>query len=150
MSVRSIRKDELQELLKLYEHLLEKDYPLPDTSVILSVWEKILFDPLRHYFVIEYEKKIVSSCNLSIILNLTRGCRPYGLIENVVTHNDYRRRGFGKKVLQYALEVAWRNNCYKVMLLTGSKDSGVHRFYQEAGFLKGIKTGFIAKHPNFL
>jgi GNAT superfamily N-acetyltransferase len=66
------------------------------------------------------------------------------LIENVVTHPDHRRQGFGGQVLQYALQIAWDQNCYKVMLLTGRKEESTMVFYEKAGFVRGVKTGFIA------
>jgi hypothetical protein len=47
-------------------------------------------------------------------------------------------------LLRHALQIAWGRNCYKVILLTGSKSEGTLRFYEQAGFRKGIKTGFIA------
>ena len=150
MSLRYIKKDEMRELLNLYTHLHRKDTPLPEKSTLLSIWEEITTNSLLHYFVLVYNNKIVSSCTLSIIPNLTRGGRPYGLIENVVTHADYRRRGFGTSILRHALDIAWKNKCYKVMLLTGSKDPAIYRFYDEAGFKKGIKTGFIAYPADFM
>ncbi len=146
MMIRDIKKNEMSKLLKLYTHLHQKDVHLPENSKLESIWEEIGSNPLIHYFIAEYENEIVSSCNLSIIPNLTRGGRPYGLIENVVTRADYRRRGFETSVPQYALEFAWENNCYKVMLLTGSKDPAIHQFYERIGFKKGIKTGFVT-HP---
>ena len=111
MDIRDIKKNEMGKLLKLYTHLHRKDAPLPEKSKLESIWKEITSNPQLHYFVLELDKKLVSSCTLSVIPNLTRGGRPYGLIENVVTHAEYRRRGFGTSILQYALEVAWENKC---------------------------------------
>ncbi|MHA1931787.1 MAG: GNAT family N-acetyltransferase [Promethearchaeota archaeon] len=147
--IRDINKNEMSKLLTLYTHLHRKDAPLPDQSKLDSIWKEITTNPLLHYFVLELDNKIVSSCTLSVIPNLTRGGRPYGLIENVVTHAEYRRRGFGTSILQHALEVAWENKCYKVMLLTGSRDPGIHQYYEKAGFKKGVKTGFTANAFDF-
>ncbi|MFN2270635.1 MAG: GNAT family N-acetyltransferase [Anaerolineae bacterium] len=143
--VRSIRKKELGKLLDLYKHLFEKaDAPLPPDEQLAQLWDQITDNPLLHYFVGEIDGQIVSSCTMTIIPNLTRGARPYGLIENVVTHRDYRKRGYGTQMLRHALQVAWDHDCYKVMLLTGRKDEATLRFYERAGFKPGVKTGFIA------
>jgi GNAT superfamily N-acetyltransferase len=75
--------------------------------------------------------------------DLTRGCKPYGIIENVVTHCDYHSKGVGKGLLQFALSVAWGLECYKVMLMTGSNQDWVHQFYEDAGFQKNVKTAFV-------
>jgi GNAT superfamily N-acetyltransferase len=88
---------------------------------------------------------LVSSCTLTVIPNLTRACRPYGVIENVVTHAQYRGQGWGKALLTHALGEAWRQNCYKVMLLTGRKDEATLRFYEQAGFDRHDKQAFVAK-----
>jgi GNAT superfamily N-acetyltransferase len=63
----------------------------------------------------------------------------------VVTRIAYRRSGIGTSLPHHALSVAWAVNCYKVMLLTGSKCEDVHRFYEHFGFVKGDKTGFVAR-----
>jgi GNAT superfamily N-acetyltransferase len=79
-----------------------------------------------------------------VIPNLTRGARPYGLIENVVTHQEYRGHGYGKALLAKALEFGWSQHCYKVMLMTGRKDA-THHFYESAGFESQSKKAFVAK-----
>jgi len=91
---------------------------------------------------------IASTCALAVIPNLTRGGMPYGVIENVVTDSDHRRRGHGARVLRHAIEAAWACGCYKTMLLTGSKDPATFRFYEAVGFEQS-KTGFqIRRTPS--
>ncbi|MBD2677272.1 MULTISPECIES: GNAT family N-acetyltransferase [Nostoc] len=147
ITVRLIARDELPQLVVLYQHLNPVDAPLPADDVLESIWEQILGDPHLYYIVADIGGELVATCNLTIVLNLTRGARPYGIIENVVTHFDYRRQGFGTRVLHYALDLAWQQNCYKVMLLTSSKSEETLRFYERAGFKRGVKTGFIARPP---
>lgn len=142
--VRQIQYDELDQLLSLYKHLNQDDPELVYDNKLKALWDEIYHDPNMHYIVVEVNGKIVSSCVLVIIKNLTRNARSYGLIENVVTHFEYRRRGYGKLVLSKALEIAQKANCYKVMLMTGSRKEQTLKFYEEAGFRKGIKTGFVA------
>ena len=49
---------------------------------------------------------LVTSHALVVIPNLTRGRKPYALIENVVTRADHREAGFGRMVLNAAVERA--------------------------------------------
>ena len=74
---------------------------------------------------------------------MTRNIRPYALIENVVTHKDFRKKGYATECLNYAKEIAERENCYKIMLLTGAKDNSTLRFYSNAGYSSTDKTAFI-------
>lgn len=144
--VREIRKNEIGELLELYTHLHEKKVP-EITARAEDVWDAILRDPNHHIIVNETEGKIVSSCVCVIIPNLTRNFRPYALIENVVTHGDYRGRGCATECLNYAKAIAEQNNCYKIMLLTGAKEEQTLRFYRNAGYSSGDKTAFIQWLP---
>jgi len=144
-TVRLIKFNELEKLLELYKHLNKDDPKIIVDESIKKLWNEIYEDLNTFYIVVDIEGEIVSSCMLTIIKNLTRNARPFGLIENVVTHSNYRKKGYGRKVLSKALEIAWEKNCYKVMLLTGSKKEETLRFYENAGFKRGEKTGFVSK-----
>ena len=145
--IREVKEDELTQVLELHKHLHPLDDPLPDMKTVSDIWRSLVRDPNIHHFVCEEDGRFVSLCHLVIVPNLTRGCRPYGLVENVVTHADFRQRGFGTAVLKHALSYAWDAGCYKVMLLTSSKQEGIDAFYEKAGFRKGVKTGFDARPP---
>jgi GNAT superfamily N-acetyltransferase len=144
VSLRDIEPQERGQLLELYRQLNPNDSALPEERRVADVWREILSDPKIRCLVAEADGRIVASCTLIVVPNLTRGARPYALIENVVTHEQYRSRGIGRKLLRHALSVAWEANCYKVMLLTGRKDEATLRFYSNSGFESGVKTGFVA------
>jgi GNAT superfamily N-acetyltransferase len=145
MEVQELKASDLDKLLDLYSHMHAIDDPLPARNVVEEVWNKIQDNSHFKYFGAFVNHKLISSCTLSIIPNLTRGCRPYGLIENVVTHGDYRRRGYASNILKHALSYAWSKGCYKVVLLTGRKTEEVYKFYESVGFDRNAKQAFLAK-----
>ncbi len=140
--VREIKDSELDALLELYLCLHEEGIPEHDLH-LEQTWEQITADPNHHIIVNEIDGKIVSSCVCVIIPNLTRGVRPYAFVENVVTHTEYRKRGYAGECLDYARKIASDNNCYKMMLLTGSKRPETLNFYKNAGYNSDDKTAFI-------
>ena len=143
--VRQFIDEEPDALLELYRHLHPGNpAPLSDGHA-RAVWSSIRADPNLLYFVAEVDGILAATCTLTIVPNLTHGARPYGIIENVVTRPDFRRRGLGIAVLKAACEQAWARGCYKVTLTTGRTDPGVHAFYAAAGFVAGVKTAYLAK-----
>lgn len=140
--VREAEKEDLAEILQLYLFLHETEVPAASEQ-LTAVWNSIILDENHHLIVNVIEDRIVSSCICVIIPNLTRSIRPYAFIENVVTHGDYRGRGYATDCLNYARSIAEKENCYKMMLLTGSKEQEVLRFYQNAGYNNTDKTAFI-------
>ena len=142
VEIRTIQYEELPELLNLYKQLHPDDPEVYGHEELNTLWDQIINDPCLHYIVMKDDGKIVSTCTLAIVKNLTRGLRPYGLIENVITHKEYRKRGCGTRVLNKAVEIAKNYDCYKVMLMTSSKEENVLRFYEKAGFEKDKKIGF--------
>ena len=130
---REIKINELDKLLELYTHLHELGVPDHNEN-LEKTWNAICNDENPHIIVCEVDGKIVSSCVCVIIPNLTRNIRPYAFIENVVTYADYRGKGYATACLNYAKELAITSDCYKMMLLTGSKNDRTLNFYKKAGY----------------
>lgn len=118
--IRSANSNDLPALIELYQHLAEVDEK-PETSVAAEIFERFAAYPGSEIIVAENDDSLVATCALIVVPNLTRGGKSFAIIENVVTHCDFRNLGLGKQVLAYAVDAARTAGCYKVMLLTGSQ-----------------------------
>ena len=140
--IREITPEDFDGLMRLYTQL--HGNPLPEkTSEVLSLWNNILADKNHHIIVAEENGQIASSCVCVIVPNLTHAQRPYAFIENVVTDEKHRKKGLATACLDYAKALAEKENCYKMMLLTGSKEESTLNFYRKAGYNSSDKTAFI-------
>lgn len=140
--IREVMDSDYAGLMKLYMQLHNNPFPEKD-NFMTELWNRILKDKDHHIIVAQEDGEIVASCVCVIIPNLTHGQRPYALIENVITHEAYRKRGLATACLNYAKKIAEKENCYKMMLLTGSKEESTLKFYEMAGYNKNDKTGYI-------
>ena len=140
--VREAEKGDLNAILELYLDLHEKSIP-ERNGHLENTWDRIIGDPDHHLIVNEVDGRIVSSCVCVIIPNLTRNARPYAFVENVVTRRENRGKGYAGECMDYAKRIAEKENCYKMMLLTGSKKQETLRFYEKAGYNSSDKTAFI-------
>ncbi len=140
--VREITENDFEGLLRLYMQLHDNPFPEKNDKVI-GIWKSILNDKNHHIIVAEESGMLISSCVCVIIPNLTHGQRPYALIENVITDKNFRKKGYATACLNFAKGIAQRENCYKMMLLTGSKSKDTLDFYEQAGYNKRDKTAFI-------
>lgn len=138
--IRKAQRADLERLQALYLQLSPQNTSIPPQEA------KDIFERFKRYegseiFVGDIDDVLVSSCTLVVTPNLTKGGKPYGLIENVITDENHRGYGYGRATLDFATTHAWQQGCYKVMLLTGSKEPRTLEFYQGAGF-EQTKTGF--------
>jgi hypothetical protein len=97
-SVRNIAAEhDLPEVLNLYRHLHPHD-PHLETATAERIWSTLLTSSFMTVIVAQAAELLVFSYTLAIVPNLSRGGRSCGVIENVVTHSDYRRLELGRRV----------------------------------------------------
>ncbi|CAN7413314.1 GNAT family N-acetyltransferase [Agrobacterium tumefaciens] len=140
IALREAGPGDLPGLLELYQSLNPSD-PELTTHEAGAPFAAMLNQPGLTVFLAMHDGQAVATATLLVVPNLTRAARPYALIENVVTLEALRGRGYGRMVVRHAIEAAFAVNCYKVMLLTGRDDPAVHAFYESCGFVQN-KTGF--------
>ena len=144
MRLRSAVAADLPGLLALYAELNPGDPPLLKAP---EVWQKMLAQPGLDVLVVEVDGVLAATCTLVQVPNLTRGGRPFALLENVVTLAAYRRQGLGRMLIEEALSRAWAGGCYKVMLFTSARMPGTLDFYRSCGMQDQGKTAFLARAP---
>ncbi|WP_419904982.1 N-acetyltransferase family protein [Kiloniella sp.] len=93
------------------------------------------------------EEQVCAIVTLHLLPNMTYLGRPYALIENVITAENCRGQGLGRKVMEHTIEIAWGANAYKIMLLTGKgrQDGGAKGFYESLGFSDDDKYGMTLR-----
>lgn len=142
MTVRLANENDLSGILKLYTNLHDNEIP-QSSDELNNLWNEIITDKKYSIIVAEENGEIISSCTCIIVPNLTHNQRPYAFVENVVTDINHRGKGFATACLDFAKQLALKHDCYKIMLMTGSKKESTLNFYRKAGYNSGDKTAFI-------
>jgi GNAT superfamily N-acetyltransferase len=129
-------------LCDVYSQLHPADPPWPSDTAAADALSKVLEHETTAVFICEVDGRAVSTVMLVVCPNFTRSGRPFAIIENVVTHRDHRKSGYGRQVVQHAIEVARQRGCYKVTLTTGRRDEETLRFYEGLGMRRDTRTAF--------
>lgn len=129
-------------LIALYNQLLPK-YQMKHDDSTDKICQYIFQDSNYTIIIGTENEKVISTCTLIIIPNLTHFSKPFAIIENVVTHEDYRKLGYGTQVLKFAIQLAKKSECHKILLQTRRKDKHVLEFYKKLGFTDEDSTGFM-------
>lgn len=136
MIIRKAKSTDANDLKVLYFEYLTHFPPKEEQD--MSLWQHILDkferDENMYLLVAEDNGRVVSTVQMAIIESLTHNVRPFAVIENVVTHIDFRNKDYASALLEKASEIAREHRCYKVFLETGSNKESTLNFYRENGF----------------
>jgi GNAT superfamily N-acetyltransferase len=147
ISCRVAIKTDLPEILHLYSHP-----EMDDGKVLPLLHAEVIFERMEHYpdyklFVAVYKEKIVGTFALLIMDNLGHRGAPSAIIEDIVVDPVYQRRGVGKTMMEYALDLAEQAGCYKAMLSSNLKRKRSHIFYESLGFRRHGYSFSISIQP---
>lgn len=72
---------------------------------------------------------------VSLLFTVSTACGgKVALLEDMVMHPAHRNGGLGGRLLQAAKDLARRENCLRVTLLTDRSNAAAIRFYRRSGF----------------
>lgn len=147
MLIRQAEEKDVMDIKDLYFNFLTK-YP-PKEEQNIEAWKQLINEINKSerlfLLVVEEDNRVVSTVQLGIIPSLTHNMRSFAVVENVVTHENYRKKGFASMLLQEAIKIAQDKNCYKIFLETGSNRESTLNFYKKNGFEIDTKHSFLKK-----
>ncbi len=134
ITIREAEKSDLAGILAVYAQ------PELDAGEILTLEqaEKIynIFQQYPSYrlYVALAADKIVGTFALLIMDNLAHLGKKSAVVEDVGVLPECQGQGVGKIMMEFAMQEARRNHCYKLVLSSNAKRERAHRFYDSIGF----------------
>lgn len=137
----SFRQAQYKDVGSLVEMLLDdplgklrEDSSQPINSSYLIAFEAILKDNNNELIIVESSGKILGMLQLTFIPYLTHTGSWRCLIEGVRVKSDYRGKGLGTQIFEWAITRAKQRHCNIVQLTSNKARVDALRFYQSLGF----------------
>lgn len=129
--------EDLPQLTDLLHDLFstEGDF-LPNRAKQMRGLRLILEQPNRgRIFVLRMDGMILGMINLLFTISTAEGGFVV-MLEDVIVHRDFRRRGLGAKLLKHAIAYAQKKDFLRITLLTDRLNEQGQRFFKAHGFLE--------------
>jgi len=117
-------------------------YEEPLSSAYYAAFDVINADKNNELIVAELNNKIIGTFQLTFITYLTYQGGKRALIEEVRIDKSVRNKGFGKIMMQWAIQHAKENGCHLIQLTSNKKRTQALEFYKRLGFIdshEGLK-----------
>ncbi|QHV94365.1 GNAT family N-acetyltransferase [Spirosoma endbachense] len=114
---------------------LRENFQVPLPDAYQKAFNIIAADPHQELTVVEVNTEIVATFQLSFIQYLTYQGRIRAQIEAVRVKSNYRGKGIGKEIFQYAIQRARSKGAHLLQLTTDKKRPEAKRFYESLGFI---------------
>lgn len=105
-----------------------------DMAPYLAAFREIDADPNQFLCVAEQDGAVVGTCQLTFTRGLSNAGALHGVIEAVRISSALRGRGFGQRLIDWAIGQCRARGCSVVQLTTNKQRTGAHRFYDRLGF----------------
>ena len=99
----------------------------------LNKFENFLLENNKKIFIFEVNNNIIGTGSIFLEKKISHDFKNVGHIEDIIVDKEFRGNGYGKYIINYLINYAKNNNCYKIILNTDEKNI---KFYQKCGFKK--------------
>ena len=112
-----------------------EDYKVPLPKSYYDAFQNIVLDKNQELIIIENSnKEIIGSLQLTFIPYMTYRGGLRAQIEAVRVHKKFRGKGFGRKILNWAIKRSKEKGAHLVQLTTNKQRLDAIEFYKTLGF----------------
>jgi ribosomal protein S18 acetylase RimI-like enzyme len=135
MNIREAIIEDNEAICRLLSLLFEQEAEFkPDFATQSKGVEEILNDREKgQFFVIEDSGQIEGCVSLLFLVSTALGGKT-ALLEDLVLAKAVRGQGWGKQLLDYAIQYAIHNGCKRITVLTDKDNVAAQSLYQTMGF----------------
>ena len=135
--------DDIPELCTLLGHLFEQESEFTSSQTLQRTGlEKIIKDKNKgRILIIKDKNEVIGMINLLFTISTALG-GDVAIIEDMVIKPTKRGKGFGSRLISYAIEFAINNNCKRITLLTDTENTRAQKFYKYHGFNRSSMVVF--------
>jgi GNAT superfamily N-acetyltransferase len=128
---------DLDELSQMLSELFAQEGDFrPDKEKQLRGLRLIFEQPSRgRVFVLRRNGAIVGMINLLFTISTAEGGFVI-VLEDLVIHKEYQSKGYGRKLLQHAIDFAKQKNFLRITLLTDRPENLAQEFFRHHGFVE--------------
>jgi len=87
----------------------------------------------KKIFIFEMNNNIIGTGSLIFESKISHDFKNVAHLEDIIVDKNFRGKGYGKYIINYLINYAKNNNCYKVILNT---DENNLKFYKKCGLKK--------------
>ena len=143
MQLREAKIDDISELCELLNYLFEQEEEFkPNTEIQSEGLRRIISNSDIGVIVIAIDSnKVMGMVNILYTVSTALGGR-VAILEDMVVSPKMRGKGVGSELMKFTLDIAKKNGCKRITLLTDFDNDGAHRFYQHHGFIRSSMVAF--------
>ena len=111
-----------------------EDASLPLNKAYTEAFSAIQDDPYNDIIVGEIAGTVMAMMQFTVIPSISFMGRSRAQIESVRVATEFRGKGYGRKMFEWAIEEGRRKNCHLAQLATNASRKDAARFYEAWGF----------------
>ncbi|MBM3905402.1 MAG: GNAT family N-acetyltransferase [Thaumarchaeota archaeon] len=138
MIVRAATKNDIDSILLL---LYELGRPKPRTKSQKTMFEKQVLQYIKkkQLVVAQVDSEVAGVISMILTPRLNRTSSEMYIPELVVS-NTHQKMGIGKALINHAILLAKKQNCFRIRLESGHARRESHEFYSNLDFVQYAKT----------